>query len=243
MSLCYQAVRLCIVKLRDISYILNVNCVDLCIFVTYNKLYTMHNIHAGFETNAQAVMTITNMAATYDWIGAGIRLTVPEGALPAECDEVRLEVKVSICGQYDTGNFKLASPVYWIQPSPDVQFVKPLTVEIQHCAKSESQQPLSFVVTKKRVHEEDGSIELPYKFTKLEDGKFTRVSCYGSIKLQSFSGVAVALPHDALLQLSCHVCSVVEDHSTRLPRSLNVKTWCVISANLSVCRRLFVSII
>ena len=103
----------------------------------------------GFETSAQTVMTITNMAATYDWAGAGIRLTIPEGALPAGHEEVSLEVKVSTRGQYDTGDFNLASPVYWIQPKLNVQFVKPLTVEIQHCAKSESQQLLSFVVTRK----------------------------------------------------------------------------------------------
>ena len=185
------------------------------------------------------------MAATYDWMGAGFRVTVPEGALPADHDEVSLKVQISTSGQYDTGEFKLASPVYWIQPSPDIQFVKPLTVEIQHCAKSESQQLLSFVVTRKRAHDEDGSVELPYKFSKLEEeGKFTRLSCYGSIKVQSFSGLAVALPRNAPLQLSCYVCSVVQHHFSReaMPssESLEVKTWLIISANLDICRKVSV---
>ena len=183
-------------------------------------------------------MTITNMAFTYEWMGAGIRLTVPEGVLPADHDEVNLKVQVSTCGQYDTGNFKLASPVYWIQPNPDIQFVKPITVEIQHCAKSESHQLLSFVVTRKRSHDEDGSIELPYKFAKLEEGKFTRVSCYGSIKLQSFSGVAVALPRNASIQLSCYVYSTVQSDCSESTESLEAKTWCVITANLDACQTL-----
>ena len=190
-------------------------------------------------------MTITNMAATYDWVGAGFRVTIPEGALPAGHDEVSLKVQVSTRGQYDTGDFKLASPVYWIQPSPDIQFVKPLTVEIQHCAKSESHQLLSFVVTRKRSHDGDGSYDLPYKFTKLEGGKFTRVNCYGSIKLQSFSGVAVVSPHNTPIQFSCCVYGAVYGNTEYMVflDKVKVRTWIVISANLDICRRLSVSFV
>ena len=65
--------------------------------------------------------------------------------------------------------------------------MRPVTIEIQHCAtKPEYSSHLTFVVTK--CTQED----LPYKFKILKGGVFSPSSQYGSIELTHFSGLGAA---------------------------------------------------
>lgn len=140
-------------------------------------------------------MPITNKAIVYDWKGAGIRLTVPDEALPVDVRDVKLQVNVTLTGRYNSidENYEFATPVYWIEPIPPIKFVKPILVEIQHCVDmqtSPSTSDLCFVVTKHPA----SSTNIHHSFDMLPDGQFTQHTCYGKIRLQSFSGLTIAVP-------------------------------------------------
>ena len=79
----------------------------------------------------------------------------------------------------------LISAVYWIECVPKCQFSQPLTLEIQHCAKSESASKLYFIKasTMDRSEERVNFETVP--------GNLPRHSSYGFIELDSFSGYGV----------------------------------------------------
>ena len=78
------------------------------------------------------------------------------------------------------------SGVYWI--AFPKRFLNPVTVEVQHCALVEHADQLSSLsfVTAKCTQK-----ELPYNFRPLNGGEFSGESCYGTIKMNHFSAVAV----------------------------------------------------
>ncbi len=132
-------------------------------------------------------MIVTNSPQTFHWAGYGFKLIVPQGSLPAGVDQCRLDIKVSVAGQYQfPNNLQLVSGVFWVRPLPLCKFQQQLIVEIQHCAKITSSTKLSFV--RARCSQES----LPYTFKQLEGlGSFTDHSSYGSLELNHFSGLAV----------------------------------------------------
>ena len=91
------------------------------------------------------------------------------------------------------------------------------------------------------MNEDDDSLDLPYKFVKMEGGKFTRISSYGSISVQGFSGLSIAVPMEAPLQYMCCIFSRVRI-KRRFRENYEVDTWCSISVSLDYCRQLHVSI-
>ena len=68
---------------------------------------------------------------------------------------------------------------------PYCKFNVPLTLEIQHCAPLKNSSSLFMV--KAQCTQKD----LPYSFKTLHEGIFTATSSYGSIALNSFSGMGV----------------------------------------------------
>ena len=85
-------------------------------------------------------------------------------------------------------NCELASAVYWVS-SPH-KFIKPITVEIQHCAAlcSDKQcSQLTFVRTKCTQK------ELPYIFKEQVGGVFSLHNSYGSLSLSHFSGIGIVI--------------------------------------------------
>lgn len=84
-------------------------------------------------------------------------------------------------------DYELLSAVYWVY-SPH-KFIKPLIVEIQHCAllsHDEQCAQLTFVSTKCTQK------NLPYVFKLRDQGTFTHNRSYGSLSLFHFSGLGVA---------------------------------------------------
>ena len=66
----------------------------------------------------------------------GLRLHIPEGALPPGVDETTVHVEVSLSDQYCIpDDSELVSAVYWL--SAPVKFSHPFTVEIEHNAAFE----------------------------------------------------------------------------------------------------------
>ena len=128
-----------------------------------------------------------DQGGTFEWRGYGLRLHVPEGSLPIGVGECKINIRVSLSGQFQLPQGSdLLSPVFWITAL--YKFTKPLTLEIQHCALTEDEaalSSLSFVYTNCTQR------GLPYKFKMLDGGVFTTHSSYGSLSLTHFSGIGI----------------------------------------------------
>ncbi len=143
----------------------------------------LHSDLPGVEVVASTCVIVTNSPQTFHWVGYGLKLTIPQGSLPAGVDQCQLDIKASVAGQYQfPDNLQLVSGVFWVHPLPFCRFQKQLRVEIQHCTKMTSSTKLSFV----RAHCSQES--LPYTFKQLEGrGSFTEHSSYGLIWITSSS--------------------------------------------------------
>ena len=135
-------------------------------------------------------MTVVVHSSRYQqitWEGFGLRLHIDEDSLPAGMEQCTLKIMASLAGQYELPEKScLVSAVFWLRCEPMCKFTKPVTVEIQHCAKSENVGKLKFV---RAVCSQK---QLPYTFKELRGGDFNRHSSYGVIQVNSFSGLAVS---------------------------------------------------
>ena len=132
--------------------------------------------------------TVSTGGGSFEWKGYGLRLHVPKDSLSAGTAECRINIRVSLSGQFQLPEGSdLLSPVFWI--SAPCKFAKPVTLEIQHCAFAENESALSnlsFVLTK------CSQKDIPYRFRQVDGGVFTKHSTYGSIELKHFSGISIA---------------------------------------------------
>lgn len=150
-------------------------------------LYTLGSIR-GVEVVGDVSLTVPSQGGSFEWRGHGLSLHAPRCSLPTGMQECKITIKTGFSGQFQLPDVDLDffSPVFWI--SAPCKFVKPFTLEIQHCAlRDDTMLPdLNFISTSCSQR------ELPYKFTKLEGGVFSPYSFYGSIQLTHFSGVGIA---------------------------------------------------
>ena len=131
---------------------------------------------------AETSVLVTNKAQTFHWAGYGLKLHIPQDALPTGLEECRLLIKVGLSGQFTfPENTSFVSAVYWLDSEPRGKFSQPLTLEMQHCVKATHTSRLSF------VHAKCSQRNLPYTFEILEGGEFSSLSAYGSIQLHHFS--------------------------------------------------------
>jgi hypothetical protein len=134
------------------------------------------------------MVVYSSYAQQIEWPGYGLRLNFPKGCLPASMEQCTINIKASLAGQYEfPENSHLVSAIFWLRCEDVHKFTKPITVEIQHCAKLENitNLKLSFVRTV------CSQKQLPYTFKQLAGGNFTSHSSYGVIELNGFSGVGV----------------------------------------------------
>ena len=140
----------------------------------------------GVVNDLNTSFTFTGRAQSFEWVNRGFKLHIPEDALPPEVNECRIHIKTSLSGQFQfPEDMELVSGIYWIATPHD--FMKPVTVEIQHCS-SGADHPSSLTYIIAKCTQED----LPYKFNTLNGGVFAPSSRYGSIILTHFSGVGIA---------------------------------------------------
>ena len=135
-----------------------------------------------------SVVAYSSRSLQFEWKGYGLKLYIEEGSLPAGMEYCTINIKTSIVGQYEfPENSHPVSVVFWFRCETAHKFIKPIIVEIQHCAKVESNNDhnLSFV---RAICSQK---QLPYTFKQLPKGIFTTYSSYGVIDLNSFSGVGV----------------------------------------------------
>ena len=122
------------------------------------------------------------------WPGYGLRLHIPKGCLPAGMEQCTINIKASLAGQYEfPENSHLVSAVYWLRCEEVHKFTRPITLEIQHCTKSENVTGLKLSFVRAVCSQK----QLPYTFKQLSGGIFTSHSSYGVIELNNFSGVGV----------------------------------------------------
>ena len=135
-------------------------------------------------------MTVVVYSSRYQLItleGFGLRLHIQEDSLPTGIEQCTLSIKASLAGQYEFPEESyLVSAVFWLRCEPTCKFTKPVTVEIQHCAKSENVDSLKI----KFVRALCSQTKLPYTF-KEQGGDFNRHSSYGVIQVNGFSGLAI----------------------------------------------------
>ena len=160
--------------------------------LTFKALQSLYDPHictsAGFrgvEVCGETTVVVTNNPQCFIWRGYGLKVYVPKGCLPVGVEQCTINIKASLAGQYEfPESCQLVSPVFWLRYIPECVFKKRISVEINHCAKSENISKLSFV--KAHCTQE----ELPYTFQKME-GKFSQYSSYGTTDIESFSGLSV----------------------------------------------------
>ena len=128
-------------------------------------------------------MEITNKSMKFS--NFGIKISVLENSLPEGIDTCVLHISFELSTDFETpANFELLSSIYRVKCEPKVQFKKPLTLEIQHCASlSSDHHQQKFVFAR--------ATDQSKKFEILEGGHFPIGERYGSIQLTRFSRLGV----------------------------------------------------
>jgi len=152
------------------------------------------SFHSGIEVVERTSFTYTGRDHQLELIG--LKMHIPDNALPIEVAECQVHLESSVCGQFQfPPETELISGVYWITSTHS--FTKDVTVEIQHCANLDLLQHLTFVVAK---HAQEN---LPYEFTAHEKGVFPSGSQYGKIALPHFCGLAITTRKIELTRCCC----------------------------------------
>ena len=134
-----------------------------------------------------AEFIVPTQGGCFEWKGYGLKFHVPEESLPSGMEEARVNIRASLSGQFQLPeDSDLLSPVFWI--SAPCKFIKPVTLEIQHCALREDERVLSDLNFVSAKHSQSN---LPYRFKHLDGGVFTKHSSYGIIQLSHFCGMGV----------------------------------------------------
>ena len=116
-----------------------------------------------------------------------MKLHIHAGSLPEGLQQCTIFIKASLAGDYEIPeNTSLVSAFYWLRCEPLCTFIKPITVEIQHCSTKRDLSKLKIV----RAFCNQKS--LPYKFKPLEGGRFDADTSYGAIEVKGFSGFGVS---------------------------------------------------
>ena len=117
----------------------------------------------------------------FNWEQYGLRITVLEGSL-SPTDTCEVAVRALVGGQFQLPeDTELISAVYSISVSKPL--LKPIILEIQHCADLVTQDHTSYL----SFATASVNTGLPYKFYLVEGGQFYPGSLYGSIFLSWFS--------------------------------------------------------
>ena len=164
-------------------------------------LHPDHNSFPGAEIVDEKELVVTNEGMKFQWKDHGFKLHVPENALREGILEYSVNIKASLAGQFELPDgYELVSAVYWVKTPR--KFMKPVLMEVQHCANFDNPSQLHF------VHTSCTQKSLPYKFEVIDEGTFTLGSKYGALSTTHFSGsgIAKAVTPD---EHSCQYCAQV----------------------------------
>ena len=156
-------------------------------------LTTLHTSHyIGAEVNflpdiaGETQLIIESREQShFKWKGYGLKLYIPENALPQNVGKCTLTIRALLPGQIELlPEHFLVSAVYQIKVP--VKLARPVVLQIQHCASFENSDSTSlcFVVARAKSKH-------PHRFQKLEGGIFSSHSSYGSISLDHFCCIGI----------------------------------------------------
>ena len=137
------------------------------------------------ECGEMSVVVHSSQGHLVEW--NGLKLHIHAGSLPEGLQQCTIFIKASLAGEYEIPeNTSLVSGVFWLRCEPQCTFIKPITVEIQHCSNKRDLSKL------KIVQAYCNQKSLPYKFKRLNQGRFDAHTSYGVIEVTHFSGFGVA---------------------------------------------------
>ena len=169
-------------------------CIHLIILAGYNRIH-------GADIVDEQEWVVTKEDMTFQWIGHGFKLRIPKNALPEGVSECSINIRVSLAGQFELPEgYELVSAVYWV--ATPGRFIKPVTIEVQHCANFSNPSQLCFVRTS------CAQKSLPYKFKIIDGGSFSLGSKYGALSTIHFCGMGVG-KKEKLGEHSCRYCAQV----------------------------------
>ena len=165
--------------------IINCGCTDNINLFQHENHFTDF---VGMEVLYWTLLEVTNKKQFLELEQHGLKVFIPENSLPVGTRACTLTIGVSISGKFkfpDSRN--VVSAIYAFHLSDEVRLVKPLKIEMQHCAKVSS--PESILVARASCKDES----FPYKFEVLS-GKMVTLhqdSCmdkqFVGLDLQYFS--------------------------------------------------------
>ena len=177
------------------------------------QFVTVHVVQTscvGVDVYRETVLEVVgDKPQKVEWPGYGFFIEIPEGAvLPGVT--VSVGVKVILAGQFKfPENRQLISAIYWVSSS--IEFIKEVSVNIQHCAVVRSEDQCSqfkFIIAK------CSQSQLPYRFRERE-GLFSSHTQYGAIQLKQFSLLGETAPEDYRHTLySLHVLQATDAQSS-----------------------------
>ena len=137
------------------------------------------------ECGEMSVVVHSSQGQLVEW--NGLKLHIHAGSIPEGLQQCTIFIKASLAGDYEIPeNTSLVSGIFWLRCEPQCTFTKPITVEIQHCSTKRDLSKLKIV----RAYCNQES--LPYKFKRLNEGRFDAHTSYGVIEVTHFSGFGVA---------------------------------------------------
>ena len=108
-------------------------------------ILALHYYFAG-DLSTELSLLVTNSEQYFSWHEFGLNLHIPENSLPEGVQQCSIFIRPRVMGEYQLPkDSHLVSAVYSIKCVPKCQFTEPVTLEIQHCAKPENIQKLSFI--------------------------------------------------------------------------------------------------
>ena len=148
----------------------------------------------GVDVCGETSFVVTNSAQVYVWKDYGLRISTQDNSLPRGCNQCTVRVKASLSGQYQfPEDCQLVSAVFWLRCEPMMcEFVKPVTLEMQHCAILDDSIKSDLCCVK--ASSRQGTC--PYVFNKI-GGRCTwdkDLGSLGSVDMKGFCGNAVCVP-------------------------------------------------
>ena len=135
------------------------------------------------ECDQTSVTVYSSQGQVVEW--NGLKLHFHEGSLPEDLHHCKIYIMASLVGQYEVPeNSFLVSAIFWLRCEPQCTFIKPITVEIQHCST------LGNLSSLKIVRAFCNQEHLPYRFKSL-GGSFSAQNSSGVIEVNHFSGYGV----------------------------------------------------
>ena len=126
------------------------------------------------ECGETSVIVHSSQGQLVEW--NGLKLHIHAGSLPKDLQQCTIFIKASLAGEYEIPeNTSLVSAIYWLRCEPQCTFIKPVTVEIQHCS---TQRDLSKL---KIVRALCSQKSLPYMLKPLKGGYGSREGQFRSI--------------------------------------------------------------